>query len=252
MNFESRSHYSGALGREMHFNKYGHAGRPVIVFPSSGGSQHEFGDFGMVEAAADFINRGKLIIYTVSSFDSDSWLADWKSPSDKGQAHNGYDRYIIHELVPLVRHESPWQGKLMTAGASMGAFHAVNFSLRHPDVFGACVAMSGVYDARYFTGDFGDDHAVYENSPIDFLWNLSDPWFLEQYRQNDFIICVGQGAWESPHIYDTSRLQDAFVAKNIPGWFDFWGSDVAHDWPWWRKQWPYFLSVLEQQGKLNE
>ncbi|NLA78652.1 MAG: transposase, partial [Erysipelothrix sp.] len=33
MYFESRSHYSGHLNREMYFNVYGHAGKPMVVFP---------------------------------------------------------------------------------------------------------------------------------------------------------------------------------------------------------------------------
>lgn len=250
MKFEQRSHYSGTLGREMHFNQYGYSGKPILVFPSSGGSQHEFADFGMIEAIADFINRGKVQIYTVNSLDSESWLATWKNPHDQAQAHNAYDRYIIQEMVSLIKHESGWAGGLMTAGCSMGAYHAVNFALRHPDVFDSCIALSGVYDSRFFTGDYGDDIAVYQNSPIDFIWNMEDPWFLERYRQNNYVIAVGQGAWETAHIYDTARLKEAFEAKGIPAWFDFWGSDVAHDWAWWRKQLPYFLSVFEEQHKL--
>ena len=33
MHFEARSHYSGHLGREIYFNRYGHGGTPVIVIP---------------------------------------------------------------------------------------------------------------------------------------------------------------------------------------------------------------------------
>ncbi|MDD6726958.1 MAG: esterase, partial [Lactimicrobium massiliense] len=32
--------------------------------------------------------------------------------------------------------------------------------------------------------------------------------------------------------------------KNIPAWVDFWGADVAHDWPWWRRQLPYYLNFV--------
>ena len=30
----------------------------------------------------------------------------------------------------------------------------------------------------------------------------------------------------------------------IPAWVDLWGPDVNHDWPWWRRQMPYFLEKL--------
>lgn len=62
------------------------------------------------------------------------------------------------------------------------------------------------------------------------------------------MIAVGQGAWEEQHIEDTRRLQEAFNAKGIDAWFDYWGFDIDHDWPTWRKQMPYFLGKLEEQG----
>lgn len=251
MKFQQRSHWSGELGREMSFNVYGHAGKPVIVFPSSGGSQNEYGDFGMIEACQDFIDRGLVTFYTPDSYDNESWLNLWKSGHDVALAHEAYDRYIINELVPLIRYESNWQGPLMVTGCSMGAFHTINFALRHPDVFNVAVALSGVYDVRFFTGDFHNDDVIYYNSPIDNLWNQEDSWFLDQYRQNRFIVAVGQGAWEEPHIQDTHRLEAAFEAKSIPGWFDYWGDDVAHDWEWWRVQMPYFLACLEDEGRLR-
>lgn len=250
MRFERRSHYSGSLGREMYFNVYGHGGKPVIVFPSSGGSQNEFADFGMIEACRSFIDRGLIKFYTPDSVDNESWLAMNKSAADMGHAHNAYDNYIVHELVPLIRYESDWKGPMIATGCSMGGFHTVNFALRHPDLFDCSIALSGVYDARFFTGDYFGTQSVYFNSPVDYLWAQNDEWFINQYRQNDFIISVGQGAWEEPHVRDTLRLEEAFNAKGIPAWFDYWGHDVAHDWEWWRIQLPYFLYQLEMQGKL--
>ena len=50
MHVEFLSHWSSNLGREMYVNRYGHAGLPIIVFASSGGSHNEYADFGMIEA----------------------------------------------------------------------------------------------------------------------------------------------------------------------------------------------------------
>ncbi|MBM6772033.1 esterase family protein [Ligilactobacillus agilis] len=248
MHFESRSHYSSNLGREMEFNVYGHGGKIFLVFPSSGGSPNEYADFGMVSACQTFIDQGLVTFYTPNSFDNESWLAKDKSPHEMAAAHDAYDRYIVEELVPLIKYERNYYGALGVTGCSMGAFHAVNFALRHPDVFDTVIAQSGVYDARFFTGDYYGDELVYHNSPVDYLWNLADSWFLDQYRQNDYIICIGQGAWEE--VADTRKLEEAFNTKQIPAWFDYWGFDVDHDWPWWRKQMPYFLTELRAAGKL--
>ena len=67
---------------------------------------------------------------------------------------------------------------------------------------------------------------------------------LDQYRQSQIIICVGQGAWEGPMIADAARMKEIMASKDIPCWVDFWGHDVNHDWPWWRRQFPYFLEKL--------
>lgn len=247
MHFEKRSHWSGELGREMHFNVYGHAGKPVIVFPSSGGNQNEYANFGMIAACRSFIERGLIKFYTPDSYDSQSWLATWKSGHDMAQAHDAYDRYIVNELVPLIRHEAQWYEAMMATGCSMGAYHTINFALRHPDLFNIAIALSGVYDARFFTNEFHGDPAVYFNSPIDYLWNQHDSRYLDRYRQNHYIVAVGQGAWEEQHVADTRRLEEAFNGKSILGWFDYWGHDMAHDWPLWRQQMPYFLGKLEEQ-----
>lgn len=250
MHVETRTHYSGALGREMAFNKYGHAGKPILVFPSSGGSQNEFADFGMIAACHSFIERGLVQFYTPDSLDNESWLNLASNAHEKGVMHEHYEQYILHEFLPLIAYESNWQGPIGVTGCSMGAFHTVNFALRHPDRFDLSIALSGVYDVRFFTGDFYQDDTLYFQSPIDYLANLNDDWFLQQYRQTHFIVAVGQGPWEEPHIQDTRRLEQLFRQKAIPGWFDYWGTDVAHDWPWWQKQLPYFLEKLAQQGQL--
>lgn len=250
MHIERRSHYSGSLNREMYFNVYGHSGKPVVVFPSSGGSHEEYEAFGMINALSDFINQGLIRVYTPDSIDKESWLANWKSAAEMGRVHNLYDNYIISEFLPLIRYEANWDFGLIATGCSMGAFHAVNFGLRHPDVFDVVVALSGVYDVRFFTNNYHGEESAYYNSPIDYLSNLDNAWFLDHYRRNTYIIAVGQGAWEGPHIDDTRRLQNVFNNKGINGWFDYWGFDVAHDWVWWRQQIPYFFSELKNQNKL--
>ncbi|GEQ48190.1 prolyl oligopeptidase family serine peptidase [Tetragenococcus koreensis] len=249
MHFEQRSFYSRYLEKEMPFNIYGHTGKPVLVFPSSGGSQNEYADFGMIASCSTFIESGLLRFYTPDSYDNESWLANNKSAHEMAEAHNRYEGYIINELAPLMTYETD-TASLIATGCSMGGFHTMNFSLKHPDVFDTAIALSGVYDARFFTGDYYNDLAVYFNSPIDYLPNMEDPWFIDRYRQNTYVICVGQGDWELPHLLQTQNFQKVFEEKTLPAWFDYWGKDSAHDWDWWNKQMPYFLDELHKQGKL--
>ena len=53
---------------------------------------------------------------------------------------------------------------------------------------------------------------------------------------------MGLGPWELPD--STRQMADIFYQKGIHTWVDFWGSDCAHDWPWWYKQAVYFLPWL--------
>lgn len=245
MNIDYRRWYSPALGQDMELKVYGSGGWPFIVFPTSSGRFFDFENNGMVASAERFIKEGKITLFAVDSIDQQSWDNPEKQPEEKARRHNDYDRYIVTEVIPFIHERTRSRDRIMCTGVSMGAAHAVLFFCRHPDLFQGVIALSGVYNFRYFLNNYqGNDLDVYYNSPLDFLPNQSDERVLEQMRDSNIIICVGQGAWEEPMIADTRRMQEILRAKKIPGWIDFWGHDVNHDWPWWRKQFPYFLGKL--------
>jgi esterase/lipase superfamily enzyme len=58
MNREYHKWYSSRLGRDMELLVFGHAGLPVMVFPTSGGRFYEFEDRGMIGALAGKIDAG--------------------------------------------------------------------------------------------------------------------------------------------------------------------------------------------------
>jgi len=132
---------------------------------------------------------------------------------------------------------------LLTTGCSMGGYHAGNFFFRHPSLFDAVIALSGIFQLTMFIGDYMDE-TVYYNSPLNFVPNLTDPERLMLIRRSRIIICTGQGAWEEPMIADARAMEQILAEKAVPAWVDLWGYDVNHDWPWWRKQLPLFLDYL--------
>ena len=99
-------------------------------------------------------------------------------------------------------------------------------------------------DRQEFGNAAEDLSAVYYNSPVGYLPGLSDPWYLDRYRNSTIIICVGLGPWEEEAIEDTRALDAIFRDKGIDAWIDYWGHDVNHDWPWWYKQMNHFLGRL--------
>ncbi|WP_321537938.1 alpha/beta hydrolase-fold protein, partial [Streptococcus suis] len=136
------------------------------------------------------------------------------------EAHRAYERYVIEEAIPFIKHKTGWFDGMMTTGCSMGAYHALNFFLQHPDVFTKVIALSGVYDARFFNNnqDYGNDDVVYQNSPSDYIWNQNDGWFIDKYRQADIIVCTGLGDWEQDGLDSFYNLKRAFEEKSIPAW----------------------------------
>ena len=235
--------YSHHLNRDMEFKIYGHAGRPVLVFPCQGGRFFDFEDRKMHELAAPWIDSGRMQMICVDSIDKESW--DNNGPArPRIEMHERWFNYIIEELIPRF-HEingGQYMGQIIAAGCSMGASHAVNYFLRRPDVFNGTIAMSGCYRADMFFGDYMDD-LVYANSPLNFLPLMpNDHPHIALYNQaQSFIVSVGQGAWEDELLASTRELKDVLASKGINAWIDIWGTDVIHDWPWWMIQWPYFL-----------
>ena len=138
-----------------------------------------------------------------------------------------------------------WEGYpgIITFGCSLGATHALNLWLRFPDIFDGCLALSGVYDASFFLGDYNDE-VVYSNSVNSYLTGMTpDHPFIERYKRNKAIVCVGQGAWEQ--VESTRYLAKRLAELGVDSvWVDFWGSDVNHDWSWWQKQVAYFMPKL--------
>jgi esterase/lipase superfamily enzyme len=245
MQTEYHKWFSPSLGHDMELKVYGYYGKPVVVFPAQAGRFFDFENFGMVNAISSFIEAGQIKLFTVDSVDGQSWANGSAHPADRARRHEDYDRYIVEEVAPFIRkHSGDTTEKFLTTGVSMGAYHAANFFFRHPDIFDAVIAISGLFRLNHFIGDYMDDN-VYFNTPLAYLPSINDPWYIDQYRQSRIIVCTGQGAWEEEMLADTHELKRILGEKNIPHWIDIWGGDVNHDWPWWLKMLPYFLEKLD-------
>jgi esterase/lipase superfamily enzyme len=235
--------FSNNLGREMPLVAYGHAGFPLLMFPTAAADYLEYERFLLVDAIKEHIEAGRVRAYSINSVNRYSLLNDQASPREKAELLTRYDRYILEEVLPLIRNECGNDARPITTGASLGAFLSANAYFRHPDLFRGVIAMSGSYDIRSYLKGYTDDN-VYFNNPADYLRNLNDDYHLPILRRADSIYIVsGQGAYEAP---ERSRdLSNILNSKGIPHYLELWGHDVNHDWPWWRRMLPYYL------GRIN-
>lgn len=235
--------YSQSLGRDMEYKIYGNdnARRTLLVFPSQDGRFYDYENFGMTNVLSPWIDKGDLRVVCVDGIDWETWSASGGNPRWRIEQHERWFHYIVDELIPNVRRGGE---TFIVTGCSMGGFHAGNFFFRRPDLFDTVIALSGLYHASYFFGDYSDE-LVYSNSPLDFLrWMPADHYYWDMYRHRRIICCVGQGNWEEDLLDSTRRLDALLSEKGVPAWIDYWGHDVAHDWEWWRRQLAYFIDKI--------
>lgn len=215
---------------------FGHAGARVLVFPTSMGRFFQWEDSGMVSALSDQLDQGNIQLFCVDSVDEESWYAKWKAPADRAWRQTQYDNYLVTEVLPLsLQHNSnPY---LITAGASFGAYHAVNFAFRYPDLVNRVLGLSGFYDIKHFTGGYSDDN-VYFNNPCDFVQNEHDPKRLEALKRQDIIIAIGDQDPSCPNNrYFSGILWNKGIWHALRIW-DGWN----HDWPYWQQMVRMYLS----------
>ena len=226
--------HSPIIGREFEMLVFGHAGVPVILFPTSKGSYYQYKDQGMIERVAWLLEKGKVKIYCPDSLDAYSWYDHSIAPAQRAWHQTLYDRLLLEEVSTRARAETGHE-RIAVAGCSFGGYHAVNFAMRHPALTGYCFSMSGIFDIRSFADGYYDDN-VYFNNPVDYLPDADDPWLWKMdivLGTADADSCRGQN----------ELLSGLLTRKNIGHWLDI-RPDRDHDWPVWKEMFPYYLSLL--------
>lgn len=232
--------YSPILGREMELKIFGHAGTPLLVFPTSMGRFHQYADMGMIQAVAPKYERGEIQAFCVDSVDAESWYNKNIPPADRVRRHIQYEQYLLQEVLPFLRKRNP-SPLLAAHGCSFGGYHSLNFTLRHPDLITHCLSFGGAFDMKQFLQGYYDDNC-YFNNPPDYIPNLDrnskDGWYWHRYQKIKFVLATG----ETDICLDENRRMSGILnAKNIPNWLDIWGQGAGHDWPWWRQMAVKFL-----------
>lgn len=221
--------YSPALGRQMELLVFGHAGAPILVFPTSQGRFFEYEDHGMVAALEYQLENGLNQLICVDSVDAESWYNYAVSPRERLARHDSYERYVIDEVLPFVQqiNDNPF---LMVHGCSFGAIHAMLFGLRYPHLFGRVLAFAGYYNTSRFLENYYDEQ-VHLHHPINLVRYLHDPEIIQQLRRMDIIMAIGR---DDSGAASNQALSDALWEKGIwhaMRWWDGW----AHDWPFWQQ-----------------
>ncbi|MBP1605640.1 MAG: putative hydrolase of the alpha/beta superfamily protein [Acidobacteria bacterium] len=242
MHTEYHRWFSHRLGRDMGIVVFGHWGPPLVTFPTSGGNEWEMRDQGVVATLAEFVDAGRLKIFSLNHNASESFYNKGAHPYHRSWMQRMYDEYVREEVVPFVHNHCRSLLPISVMGPSLGAYYAANSLFKHPDVFKRCFALSGVYDMRGFMNGMYDDN-FYFNNPVDYLSNLADPWHYEQLASCDIHLVTGHGPWENSG--PARHLSGILRSKGIRHSLDDWGPEGGHDWPYWRHQmWEYVSKIF--------
>jgi esterase/lipase superfamily enzyme len=235
MHREYHRWYSPALHRDMELLIFGHGGARVLVFPTSMGRFFDWEDRGLVRSIGDSLERGWFQLYCLDSVDGESWYAKHKRPRERIARQQQYDEYLIREVVPLSQAKNP-DPFLIVTGASFGGYHAVNFGLKHPQLCGRILSMSGLCDVKAFADGYYDD-TLYFNNPCDFIAGETDAVRLDALRRLDIILAVGR---DDRLRESNERLSHLLWEKGIGNALRIWDG-FAHDWPIWEKMLQLYL-----------
>lgn len=236
MNREYHRWFSPSLNRDMELLIFGHSGAKVLVFPTRQGRFYDYEDWGLVGALSDSIQRGAIQLFCVDSVDCESLYCHCASPWTRIARHNQYERYLLSEVLPLMRSRG-YDPFLIAHGCSIGAYHAVNLALRHPGLFGKVVALSGRYDLTTPVGPFADlfhgyyDQDIYFHTPTHFLPQLHDEHALNAMRRTEIVLAIGA---EDPFKASTEQLSRQLWDKSIPHTLAIWNGE-AHRARHWRE-----------------
>lgn len=236
MHREYHAWHSPSLNRHMEMLIFGHAGARILVFPTSQGKYYEWEDRGMMGALHHHINNGWIQLYCVDSVDAESWYCNWAHPGGRAYRHHQYDQYLLNEVLPLSnqKNANPF---LMTLGASFGAYHAMNFGLKHADKVDRIIALSGLYDIRGFTDGYSDDF-VYFNNPMQYIQHENEWHRLKQLQHLDIIMATGR---EDRLIGSARALSGLLWGKGIGNALREWDG-WSHDWQYWEKMLLLYLN----------
>jgi esterase/lipase superfamily enzyme len=238
---ETTRWFSPRLEQEVDVVRWGSGGVPILMFPTAGGDAEEIERFLVIETLADFIDAGRIRVYSCDSVAGRVMLAGEGSPEHRMRMINRYQAFIREELVPAIRTDCDDDSvEVLAAGSSIGAFNALAVVCRYPDVFSAALCMSGTYDLQRFL-KAGVTEDFFYSSPVHYLPGLEGEG-LDALRERFVLLASGRGRAED--IDESWRVARLLGSKGIPNRVDDWGPDWHHDWPTWRNMLVRYVDEL--------
>lgn len=224
--------------------RYGHWGRPVLLFPSEAGTARDAERLGMLDAVRWLVDEGRVSLFCVDSLDGWSWSDTSVPTEERARRAQAYSAWLSEAVLPWVLGEVGGSGEVLAVGTSLGAYHAVHLALTRADVVPVAIGLSGSYDPSAWNGwgELGD--ATFFANPSAYVATMEGDHLDWVRSRVSLLLVVGQGPFEvSPTMAlpSTRAFAELLSRKGIRHELDVWGHDSAHDWPWWHRQLAHHL-----------
>jgi esterase/lipase superfamily enzyme len=221
--------------------RWGHFGRPVLLFPSAGADYLEVERFGLIAAAAELITAGRIKVYSVDGAAARAWLQRGGDSESGHAARRTEDERIDGIVVPHVRRDCQSSDiEIIAAGAALGAYSAVAMLCRAPQTFCAALGMSGVFERLgYLRGPLERTSGITAALPPLATLVAAAP---AGARARQVRLAVARGDFEDPAA--TARVAETLRGAGIPHRVELWGEEHAHSWSTWRAMLPQLLAEL--------
>ena len=235
MRREYHKWFSPSLGREMELLVFGHAGDPILFFPTRTARFFDYEDWHVIEALRRKIEAGAIQVWCVDSVDKESFYSKQLHPAERILRYLQYEKYILLEVLDHIQRANP-HPTIVAAGCSLGAYHAANLAFKHPTLFHKMVGLSGRYDLTSTMEHFDDlfegyrDENIYYNMPSQFIPNLNDPILIQQLKALEIVFVVGE---KDVFIDNNRAISNALWEKGIWNALHLWDGE-SHKARYWR------------------
>ncbi len=217
---------SNYLNRTIEVKVFGKYGFILLMFPSKSDEYEKETDGVIIDSVMNYVNNGIFRIAFVPMVANHIWNSNELIYEEKSTLHLNYNNFLIEELVPKFYEMAGSPTPIITLGCGEGGYFASNTFFRRPDVFWGMISIDGFFDIRFLCRGFWDENC-YFNSPLDFLRNLTEEYWLTylKARQNIYVLASLDNQVATTQ---SEYLQGVLKDKGIPGsfhTFDFQGSD---------------------------
>jgi diacylglycerol O-acyltransferase / trehalose O-mycolyltransferase len=181
------------------------------------------------------------------------FYADWKGGP-------GWETFHTKELPALLQEDFGASDRQAIAGLSMGGLGAMGYAARHPGMYKAAAAFSGLLHPSADKGTLGGLIRSYGGDPATVYpdgWEKHDPTELAaQLKGTRLFVSSGNGhagpferdrdKFDSTEAFvegESRAFADRLKQLKIPAKVDFYGPGV-HNWPYWERELKRALPTL--------